>query len=231
MECLPFASSFGTEIECLMSGRIGHGPSSSHTMGPANAAKMFRNLHDEKADEYIVVLYGSLAATGKGHMTDVAIENELKPKKVTFVWKGNETLMFHVNGMTIKACCNGEEFAQETYYSVGGGAIIVDSELNSIEGPYKKTFKKVYNYSTMNSVMRWCRKTGLKLDDFVYQSEGEGIREHLTNVWETMKKCVEIGLKAKGVLQGGLNLPRKARDMYRAAQRSNDNLGVGLLSD
>ena len=227
MECPPFVSSIGIEIESLISDRIGHGPSSSHTMGPANAAKMFRNLYDKRADEYIVVLYGSLAATGKGHMTDVAIENELKPKKVTFVWKGNETLMFHVNGMTIKAYLNGEEIGQETYYSVGGGAIIVDSELNSIEGPYKKTFSKVYNYSTMNSVMRWCRKTGLKLDDFVYQSEGEEIREHLSNVWETMKKCVEIGLKAKGVLQGGLNLPRKARDMYRAAQRSNDNLGVG----
>ena len=55
--------------------RIGHGPSSSHTMGPANAAKMFRSLYDEGVDNYVVILYGSLAATGKGHMTDVAIEN------------------------------------------------------------------------------------------------------------------------------------------------------------
>lgn len=211
----------------LLNSRIGHGPSSSHTMGPANAAKMFRRLYDANIDEYIVVLYGSLAATGKGHMTDVAIENELKPKKVTFVWKANETLMFHVNGMIIKACHAGEEVAQETYYSVGGGAIIMDSELSHIEGPYRKTFNKVYNYSTMNSIMRWCRKTGLKLDDFVFQSEGEGIRDHLKAVWETMKSCVELGLKSKGVLQGGLNLPRKARDMYRAAQRSNDQLGVG----
>ena len=197
-------------------------------MGPANAAKMFKKLYDDRADNYVVILYGSLAATGKGHMTDVAIENELKPKKVTFVWKGDETLMFHVNGMTIKALQADREIGQETYYSVGGGAIVVDSELEKIEGPYKKTFVKVYNYSTMNALLRWCRKSGLKLNDFVYQSEGEEIRDYLRLVWNTMKKCVEIGLQGKGVLPGGLNLPRKARDMYRAAQRANDQIGVGV---
>ena len=199
-------------------------------MGPANAAKRFRALYDAGIDNYVVILYGSLAATGKGHMTDVAIENELKPKKVTFIWKANETLMFHVNGMTIKACKGEEECAQETYYSVGGGAIVVDSELSMIEGPYKKTFDKVYNYSTMNALIRWCRKTGLKMNDFVYQSEGEGIHDFLKMIWDTMKRCVEIGLQGKGVLPGGLNLPRKARDMYRAAQRSNASLSVASPS-
>lgn len=198
-------------------------------MGPANAAKMFKDLYGKEADSYIVVLYGSLAATGKGHMTDVAIENELKPKKVTFIWKGNETLTFHVNGMTMKACKGETEIGQETYYSVGGGAIIKDSELELIEGPYKKTFTQVYEYSTMKSIMRWCRKTGYKLCDFVYQSEDDEIEEYLTEVWQTMKRCVEIGLKGKGVLPGGLNLPRKARDMYKAAQRSNQFMNVHLM--
>lgn len=199
-------------------------------MGPANAAKMFRGLYFDGVDSYTVILYGSLAATGKGHMTDVAIENELKPKKVTFIWKPNETLMFHVNGMTIKAMKGEAEVGQETYYSVGGGAIIVDSELTKIKGPYKKTFQKVYNYSTMNALLRWCRKTGYKLSDFVYQSEGEDIRQYLSEVWQTMKHCVETGLQGRGVLAGGLNLPRKAHDMFRAAQRSSAQLSVGFLS-
>lgn len=206
--------------------RIGHGPSSSHTMGPSNAAKMFKCLYDNEADNYIVILYGSLAATGKGHMTDVAIENELKPKKVTFIWKANEALTFHVNGMTIKACKGDREIGQETYYSVGGGAIIKDSDLEKMEGPFKKTFTPVYEYSTMKSIMHWCRKTGYKLCDYVYQSEGDDIAEYLMEVWNTMKRCVEIGLKGKGVLPGGLNLPRKARDMYKAAQRSNQFVNV-----
>ena len=230
MECLLFENFLGWTIVVALIHRVGHGPSSSHTMGPANAARMFRSMYDAGVDNYVVILYGSLAATGKGHMTDVAIENELKPKKVTFIWKANETLMFHVNGMTIKACKGEEELAQETYYSVGGGAIVVDSELNTIEGPYKKTFDKVYNYSTMNALMRWCRKSGLKINDFVYQSEGEGIHDFLEMIWDTMKHCVEIGLQGKGVLPGGLNLPRKARDMYRAAQRSNSSIGVCAAS-
>ena len=193
-------------------------------MGPSFAAKEFRALYDEKCDNYVVILYGSLAATGKGHMTDVAIENELKPKKVAFIWKPNETLTFHVNGMTIKAMKGEAEVGQETYYSVGGGAIITDSELEKCKGPYKKTFSPVYSLSTMNGIMRWCRKTGLKICDMVYQSEGEDIRQYLTEVWKTMSRCVTIGLEGKGVLPGGLNLPRKAHDMYRAAQRSNETI-------
>ena len=212
-----------------MTSSIGHGPSSSHTMGPSNAAKMFKSLYDAEADNYTVILYGSLAATGKGHLTDVAIENELKPKKVTFIWRPNETLTFHVNGMTIKAMKGEKEIGQETYYSVGGGAVVTDSELEKIEGPYQKTFVQVYNYSTMNSIMRWCRKTGYKLSDFVYQSEGDSIRDYLQQVWDTMSKCVESGLQGRGVLQGGLNLPRKAHDMFRAAKRSNEVMGVVLI--
>ena len=161
-------------------------------MGPSFAAKAFKQLYDDKADRYEVTLYGSLAATGKGHMTDVAIENELKPKKVTFIWKANETLTF--------------------------------------QGPYRKTFDPVYKYSTMKSIMRWCRKTGYKLNDYVYQSEDDEIHSYLLDVWTAMKRCVEIGLQGKGVLPGGLNLPRKARDMYRAAERSSKFMSVGSLA-
>ena len=198
-------------------------------MGPSFAAKAFKQLYDDKADRYEVTLYGSLAATGKGHMTDVAIENELKPKKVTFIWKANETLTFHVNGMTLKAFQNDKEIGQETYYSVGGGAIITDSELGKIEGPYRKTFDPVYKYSTMKSIMRWCRKTGYKLNDYVYQSEDDETHSYLSEIWTAMKRCVEIGLQGKGVLPGGLNLPRKARDMYRAAERSSKFMSVGAM--
>lgn len=197
-------------------------------MGPSFAAKAFKSLYDSKCDNYIVTLYGSLAATGKGHMTDVAIENELKPKKVTFIWKSNEALSFHVNGMTIKGCQGEKEIGQETYYSVGGGAIITDSELEQVNGPFKKTFHSVYPISTMNSIMRWCRKSGLKLCDFVYQYEGDDIRSYLADVWNTMSNCVKIGLEGKGVLPGGLNLPRKAHDMFRAAQRSSEMISVNL---
>ena len=69
--------------------RIGRGPSSSHTMGPVRAAKQYRDKHED-AQSFKVTLYGSLALTGKGHLTDVAIIEELKPAKVEIVWLKNE---------------------------------------------------------------------------------------------------------------------------------------------
>ena len=67
--------------------KIGRGPSSSHTMGPMRAAQIFLSEHPE-AKSFQVTLYGSLAATGKGHMTDVAITDELeKAAPVEIVWK------------------------------------------------------------------------------------------------------------------------------------------------
>ena len=198
-------------------------------MGPSFAANSFKSLYDSQCDSYIVILYGSLAATGKGHMTDVAIENELKPKPVAFIWKPTETLLYHVNGMTIKAIKNNSEVGQETYYSVGGGAIVVDSTLPANTSSYKRTYDVVYPLSTMNAIMRWCRKTGLKLYDLVYENEDASIKDYLKSVWEAMKHCVEVGLKGKGVLPGGLNLPRKAHDMFRAAHRSNTIISVGMV--
>ena len=78
--------------------RIGKGPSSSHTMGPDNAARIYAKRHPE-AKSFEVTLYGSLAATGKGHMTDVAIIDVLsKIAPVNIVWQPKIFLPFHPNG-------------------------------------------------------------------------------------------------------------------------------------
>ena len=78
--------------------RIGSGPSSSHTMGPARAAAIYREKHPE-CTHFKVELFGSLAATGKGHLTDRAILDSLSPSKVDFVWKPEVYLPRHPNAM------------------------------------------------------------------------------------------------------------------------------------
>ena len=78
--------------------KIGCGPSSSHTMGPERAAKKFK-AETEGANLYIVELYGSLAATGKGHLTDWIIEETLKPTKTEIVWMPEYIHEYHTNGM------------------------------------------------------------------------------------------------------------------------------------
>ena len=83
--------------------KIGLGPSSSHTMGPHRAATMFAARTKNTASRYRVTLYGSLAATGKGHHTDVAIKRGLAPKEVEIVWRADVVKPFHTNGMLFEA--------------------------------------------------------------------------------------------------------------------------------
>ena len=79
--------------------RIGKGPSSSHTMGPQKAAQLYLRTHPV-AKAFHVTLYGSLAATGKGHMTDVAIREVLESvAPVEIAWKADTFLPFHPNGV------------------------------------------------------------------------------------------------------------------------------------
>ena len=78
--------------------KIGRGPSSSHTMGPYKAARMFAQMCPE-AQSYRVSLYGSLAATGKGHLTDTAVRDGLAPKDVEIVWRADVVPQFHTNCM------------------------------------------------------------------------------------------------------------------------------------
>lgn len=88
--------------------KIGRGPSSSHTMGPQKAAQMFRELYPE-ASAFVVTLYGSLAATGKGHMTDTAVMDVLtgqdpdKADRVKILWEPKTFLPEHPNGMHFQA--------------------------------------------------------------------------------------------------------------------------------
>ena len=132
--------------------RIGKGPSSSHTMGPDNAARIYAKRHPE-AKSFEVTLYGSLAATGKGHMTDVAIIDVLsKIAPVNIIWEPKVFLPFHPNGMKFTAD-GGDEW---TVYSVGGGAL---SE-GKAEGDVFASGGDVYEMNKMKDIMAWCNKTG-----------------------------------------------------------------------
>ena len=104
--------------------KIGKGPSSSHTMGPYRAAQIFAARHPE-ASRFEVTLYGSLAATGKGHMTDAAIVQALGPTApVHIVWEPSRFLDYHPNGMVFKSLGPDDAVTEEwTVFSVGGGAL------------------------------------------------------------------------------------------------------------
>lgn len=189
--------------------RIGTGPSSSHTMGPRKAAEMFLTRHPEAAS-FKVTLYGSLAATGKGHMTDVAIIDTLEPTApVDLIWQPKIFLPFHPNGMNFIALdADGNELENWTVYSVGGGALAEDNKQASIESP------EVYGMNSMTEILDWCEHTGKSYWEYVKECEDPDIWDYLREVWNTMKESVQRGLEQEGVLPGPLSLRRKASTYY-----------------
>ncbi len=184
--------------------RIGKGPSSSHTIGPERACKLFASENPE-ADSFKAILYGSLAKTGIGHGTDRVIKSVLKNVDVIC---DTDAEVPHPNTMDLYAYREGGRRAFFRVYSVGGGAV-------RIEGRAGEEGAEVYPLQNFSEIRSYCEENSLRLSDYVFECEGEGIREYLFEVWRTMKTSIAEGLKAQGILPGGLNVERKARILYR----------------
>lgn len=200
--------------------RIGTGPSSSHTMGPRKAAEIFLARHPEAA-AFKVTLYGSLAATGKGHMTDIAIIETLQPvAPVEIIWEPKIFLPFHPNGMKfVSLDTEGKETDTWTVFSVGGGAIAEDiNGVSSINTP------DLYTMNRMTDIMHWCEKTGKTYWEHVKEHEESDIWDYLNEVWKTMKDAIHRGLDQEGVLPGPLNLRRKASTYFIRASGYKQSL-------
>ena len=199
--------------------KIGKGPSSSHTMGPNNAARIFGERHPDAA-RFEVTLYGSLAATGKGHMTDVAILEALEPiGPVTIHWEASKFLEYHPNGMLFKAFGADDTLLEEwTAYSIGGGALS--------EGPGKELSHSgdVYDMETLEEIIEWCDANGRSLWEYVEICEGPEIWDYLQEIWDAMKASVARGLNNEGRLPGPLNLSRKASKYHVKALGYQPNL-------
>lgn len=193
--------------------KIGKGPSSSHTMGPKKAAEMFLALCPG-ASSFVVTLYGSLAATGRGHLTDVALMEALDPDntgRLSIIWKSNEFLPQHPNALRLEAFdANGDKILEKTYFSIGGGDV-------SETGKREKA-KSIYPHSTMKDILGWCNDNNSYFWEYVAMYEDKDIWDFLAERWEVMKKAIASGLDHEGVLPGGLNVRRKAYSYYQHAR-------------
>lgn len=196
--------------------KIGYGPSSSHTMGPRKAAEMF-SMRTADAVSYRVTLFGSLAATGRGHLTDVAISKALHPKHVEFTWKQDELLPLHPNAMRFEAL-DVSMTATDVWevYSPGGG-VIVDSAKSLVPN-------SIYPHQTMTQILRECTQSGKSFWEYVEDYEDESLHAYLQEVWGVMTEGINRGLKAEGVLPGGLGVSRRARNIYRKIETSGEKL-------
>ena len=187
--------------------RIGRGPSSSHTMGPLAAAKRFIK-DNPTAQNYKVVLYGSLAKTGKGHMTDFILEEAFEGRECDIVFDFETTIDRHPNTIDFYAYTDGKEVAYTRYYSVGGGEVLADGET-------VPEHKEVYPLNSFRSISEYCREKDIRIWQYVEMCEGVEIWDYLSEVWNVMQKAIKEGLNAEGVLHGGIGTKRKARYLYR----------------
>ena len=199
--------------------KIGKGPSSSHTMGPERASKHFKNLYPQ-ADEFQVILYGSLSKTGIGHGTDTVIREVLAPVPTQIVFSKETLENAHPNTMDLIALQDGHTIGSLRIESIGGGDIRIPGE-TALDTP------EVYPENSFAEITDFCKWRYIeKLSDYVELNEGEEIWDYLTTVWLTMKNAIKEGLEADGILPGGLKVQRKAKYLYNYPK---DDLVPGML--
>ena len=187
--------------------KIGKGPSSSHTMGPERAAKLFKEKNPD-AEAFKVILYGSLSATGIGHGTDRVLREVLSPTPTEIVFSKKELPGSHPNTMDFFAMKNGAESCSMRVESIGGGDI-------RIPGKHDAESEEVYIEHSFAEIADFCKWRYIHtLSEYVELNEGPEIWDFLMEVWTVMKNAIDEGLKAEGVLPGGLNVQRKAKYLF-----------------
>lgn len=185
---------------------IGYGPSSSHTIGPYNAAKYILNKYPNIKD-IKVTLFGSLASTGKGHLTDYILNKLLKdiPHAISF---NSRKRVKHPNTMLFEISLNDDRKIKETIVSVGGGVF-------EVLGDKHDSKKDLYPHHTLSEIISYCKNYGYSLDEYVLYHEGEEILSYIDEIYKAMKESINRGLQAEGELPGELHVKRKAKLMYQ----------------
>lgn len=184
--------------------KIGNGPSSSHTIGPKKAAEYVLDKYQD-LDFVDVYLYGSLALTGKGHLTDYIIYETLKDKcKVIFDY---DLKVEHPNTLKFVVYKNNKVIGEEIVYSIGGGYI-------KIKGQEETSYLDIYKETTFDQVKDYISKNNMTLSEYIYFKEDDSFKDYLDLVYNTMLNSINNGLEKEGYLPGKLKVKRKAKDLY-----------------
>ena len=187
--------------------KIGKGPSSSHTMGPERAAKLFLARYPQ-ADSFRVTLFGSLSKTGVGHGTDRVLLEVLGEDRTKIVFSKEEWDGMHPNTMDFSAFSGDIEIGQLRVESIGGGDI-------RSAGQQAEKAEEVYIEHSFAEIADFCKWRYIHtLSEYVELNEGPEIWDFLMEVWQVMKKAIDEGLAAEGILPGGLNVKRKAKYLH-----------------
>ncbi len=186
--------------------KIGRGPSSSHTMGPARAAAEFAKSYPA-ATRFRIVLYGSLALTGKGHLTDRAVIDAFAPIPAEVDFNVTRSDLPHPNTLEFFAYKGEALLGSEVWLSVGGGTVRRATEAGTVA-------KNQYPFRNFSEIMRYCKEKGCTLEQVAYDYEDADIKDFLREIWKAMRAGIRRGLVAEGKLPGTLGVDRKAKILF-----------------
>ena len=193
--------------------KIGRGPSSSHTIGPERACLRFKA--ENPAESYKAILYGSLSKTGKGHGTDYVIKQTFLPQICEVEFDFDTECTVHPNTLDLIAISGGEEIAKQRFYSVGGGSIIADGEKLAQS-------QMIYPLDTFKDIADHCREKGIKIWEYAFEIEGEGFYAHMESIWQAMKESMMNGIEDEGILPGGLNVNKRAKQLFNTYKKDEN---------
>lgn len=148
---------------------------------------------------------------GNEHPIPFAIEQDIIFNK--------NFLPFHANGLKFTAYFNAKEQYEQTYYSIGGGFVVVEERVNAKK---KHKIKCAFPFPIQNAeeLLEYTISEGKSISEIVYENEKsmraeEDIHRELLRIWNTMLECMYIGCHTEGTLPGGLNVRRRAFDMHQ----------------
>ena len=193
--------------------KIGTGPSSSHTMGPCKATEEFLRRYPN-VDKVKVILYGSLALTGRGHLTDYIIEKTILPRKCIIEFNIDKE-QAHPNTLEFFGYENKELVGHMVVQSVGGGAI-------KILGEADREVDKLYTLENMTQIIRYIKDNNLTLPEYINEIEDDDFDEYMEQIYDVMFDCVNRGLENGGVLPGKLEVKRKANRIFTEVSSDKD---------
>ncbi len=193
--------------------KTGAGPSSSHSIGPQRAARLFLSRQTAPPKSVRVTLYGSLAETGRGHLTDQTILRAIYPVACEIVWDTTTSGLPHPNTMKWEALdANGHVTNQWQVCSIGGGSLRDD------QGPVNSQPIITYPVHSIADVIARCEEQHWGFWQFVEAHEPD-LWPQLEEIWRTMRESVECGLRNTGhELPGALRLSRRARTTWLRGQ-------------
>jgi L-serine dehydratase len=198
-------------------------------MGPHFAAQNFK-IKYPNATSFKVTLFGSLALTGKGHLTDKAIKKVLAPKPTEIIWEYETTLPYHPNALKLEAINeNNQSFGSDIVYSVGGGDIVYDKDIKTTISTEENDKLQIYSMTELSEILNWSNNTGKSFWEYVEETEESDILDYLFEAWKALQAAVRRGLDSEGVIPGGLGLKRKACSYYTKGLGYNQSLKNNAL--